>query len=105
MLKLSQHCSVQFHWDCDDQRFKKLTEQIDAMLEKVACMGMVVVGYSFPHYNQRMDKIIFDLLKEKVQMRGSLSFKIYIQDPKAEEVAKRVIQQFGLSEENHRTNH
>ena len=88
---LSYGGTLQFHWEVQDA--KELKEQIRTMLEKVVCM--VVVGYSFPMYNQRMDNFIIDCVKKKGK-----DFKIYIQDPEAKEVAEKVIQRFELSKEN-----
>ena len=66
-----------------------LKKKIKAMLENVVCM--VVVGYSFPMYNRGVDQFIIDCMKGK---------KIYIQDIRAEGVAKKVIQEFQLNEKD-----
>ena len=95
LLKWLSSYTVQFHWDI--QNIDKLKKQISTMLEKVECM--VVVGYSFPGYNQRMDEFIFDCVKKRIKEKGE-DFKIYIQDPKPKKIAKKLDWHFGLSEEN-----
>ena len=89
LVNLYEQFTLQFHWDCSDQRLDKLKKHIRVMSKNAT--SMVVVGYSFPMYNRRLDNVIIDCMKGK---------KIYIQDPKAEKVAKRVAHEFEILEEN-----
>ena len=101
LLRLSQDCTLQFHWDWQnsnrlgtDAAFDrtKLEKAIveHKILENAACV--VVVGYSFPGYNEDMDRKIIRSIKNS-------RLTMYIQDRRAEAVRERIIQQFELSEE------
>jgi hypothetical protein len=67
---------LSFAWEIAEDGKRLFTERRQKILEKM-CEGtkyLVVIGYSFPFFNRKFDKLIFQ------KMAPSLE-KIYIQDP------------------------
>jgi hypothetical protein len=67
------HTRFHFAWEHGDYH-ANLTKHLSTLLDKVKYL--VVVGYSFPFYNRKVDKEIFDILKRNKGLK-----KIYFQDP------------------------
>lgn len=70
---------LSFAWeDADSQDFQVFFEQRIEILEQMVTDTdiLVIIGYSFPFFNRKIDKKIFNLLKSDAQ--------IFYQDPDAE---------------------
>ena len=82
---------LSFAWEEDDSQFGKRTF-LERRLElaKKMVIGtqiLVVIGYSFPFFNRKVDDAIFASMKESL-------YKIYFQDPNSN--GKQLISQFDL---------
>jgi len=81
--------SINFAWERSESDSKTLTNSFKKMIEGVSIL--VVIGYSFPFYNRKIDKSIFKMLTASNQLK-----KIYYQDPFLD--GKQLVSQFELNE-------
>lgn len=86
-FKLSRPVDLCFAWEEDS--FQE--EEFEFYLSKIRkSKALVIIGYSFPNFNRKVDKRILDSARE-----GDL--KIYIQDMNPETIANKLNMDFGLS--------
>lgn len=76
-LTKGQEHLVSFAWEDEDKSSKRLflNQRIDVAREIAGDTEiLVIIGYSFPFFNRKIDKVIIDAMRESLQ-------KIYFQDP------------------------